>query len=370
MTPVERRYDIDWLRVISIGLLLIYHIGIVFQPWGVFLGFLQSDQPLSYLWPAMSNLNVWRIPLLFLVSGMGVCFAIRKRDWKQLILERSRRIFLPFLFGMLIIVPVHIFIWQRYYKQEVTYTPGPGHLWFLGNIFLYVILLMPLFFYLKRNENGRLVNSIRHLFGHPLGLLVLPVAILIETLLIRPEIYALYAMTLHGFLLGLLVFLAGFLMVVSGNRFWNMVLKWRWSSLSVAVALYLIRLLLFHLEAPNWMLPFETCMWIYAVLGFGYRYLNHPGKTLSYLSQGAYPIYILHMIFLFLGASVILRLGIPTITQFLLLVVFTITGCFATYELIIRRVRFLRPLFGLKPTGRVVKSGLRPTLGKHRVDPV
>ena len=33
MTKEERRYDIDWLRVIAIGLLLIYHIAIAFQPW-------------------------------------------------------------------------------------------------------------------------------------------------------------------------------------------------------------------------------------------------------------------------------------------------------------------------------------------------
>ncbi|MGW8314450.1 MAG: acyltransferase family protein, partial [Bacteroidales bacterium] len=89
MSTMERRYDIDWLRVIAIGLLLLYHVGIVFQPWGVFLGFIQSSEPLEWLWPPMAMLNVWRIPLLFFVSGMGVCFAIRKRNWKALIMERT-----------------------------------------------------------------------------------------------------------------------------------------------------------------------------------------------------------------------------------------------------------------------------------------
>jgi hypothetical protein len=45
----ERRYDIDWLRVIAIGLLIIYHIGIGFQPWGVFIGFIQNEKPLEWL---------------------------------------------------------------------------------------------------------------------------------------------------------------------------------------------------------------------------------------------------------------------------------------------------------------------------------
>ena len=34
-----RRHDIDWLRVITIALLLIYHIAIIFQPWAMFVGF-------------------------------------------------------------------------------------------------------------------------------------------------------------------------------------------------------------------------------------------------------------------------------------------------------------------------------------------
>ena len=72
MSTIERRYDIDWLRVIAIGFLLIYHIGIGFQPWGVFIGFIQSEKPLNSLWIPMSMLNIWRIPLLFFVSGMGV----------------------------------------------------------------------------------------------------------------------------------------------------------------------------------------------------------------------------------------------------------------------------------------------------------
>ena len=122
---MDRRYDIDWLRVIAIGLLLVYHIGIGFQPWGVFIGFIQSEKPLNSLWIPMSMVNIWRIPLLFFVSGMGVCFAIRKRNWKQLIQERAKRILLPFLFGIVFIVPMHLLIWQKYYMQDLKYSLNP-----------------------------------------------------------------------------------------------------------------------------------------------------------------------------------------------------------------------------------------------------
>ena len=348
MATATRRYDIDWLRVIAIGLLLIYHIVICFQPWGVFIGFIQSDDSLDSLWAPMAMLNVWRIPLLFFVSGMGVCFAIRKRNWKQLLLERARRIFLPFLFGVFFIVPLHILIWQKYYHQDLDYSPNPSHLWFLAYIFLYVILLSPVFFYLKRNENGRLTGWIKRLYGNPLGLLLITLPFILETVLMKPEVHELYAMTLHGFLLGLLAFFFGFLCIQSGNSFWKTVLKWRWLFLSGAVILYIVRLVEFDLKAPNYLMAIESNFWIFAVFGFGYRYLNRPSNTLSYLSQGAYPIYIVHMIFLYLGSFIIFPLGIPTFLKFILIITFTGIGCFVMYDLIIRRTRFLRPLFGLK----------------------
>ena len=65
---VVRRHEIDWLRVIAIGLLLIYHIAIIFQPWAMLIGFIKSDEPVEALWIPMTMLNVWRIPLLFCQS--------------------------------------------------------------------------------------------------------------------------------------------------------------------------------------------------------------------------------------------------------------------------------------------------------------
>src|SRR5450432_3316502 len=100
MLTTNRRYDIDWVRVIAIGLLVIYHTAIGFQPWGMMIGFITTEKPWVSLWTPMAMLNVWRIPLLFYVSGMGVYFAIQNRNWRQLLLERTSRIFVPFVFGI------------------------------------------------------------------------------------------------------------------------------------------------------------------------------------------------------------------------------------------------------------------------------
>ena len=322
-----RRYDIDWLRVITIGLLLIYHIAIVFQPWGVFIGFIQSNKPLEKLWIPMTMINIWRIPLLFFVSGMGVCFAIRKRNWKQLLVERTRRILLPFIFGVFFIVPIHLFIWQKYYSQDFQYNPSEGHLWFLKNIFIYVVLLSPIFYYLTKNEKGSFNSFLNNIYNNPLGLFPIVAVFVLEAVLINPEIYELYAFTWHGFLLGLLAFFFGFSFILNASAFWPTVLIWRWFFLFLAVFLYGFRYFIFQLKAPNYMMATESSMWIFTVLGFAYRYLNFPGKALNYLSQAAYPIYIIHMIFLYLGSYLILPLSISTFAKFVLIILFTGIGC-------------------------------------------
>ena len=342
-----RRYDIDWLRVIAIGLLLIYHIAIVFQPWGVFIGFLQSNESMESLWIPMAMLNVWRIPLLFFVSGMGVSFAIRKRNWKQLLLERAKRILVPFIFGVIFIVPLHVFIWQKYYNQDLVYRADFGHLWFLGNIFIYVLILTPFFFYLERNKDGKIVKGLKKIFSTPLGTLLIVTCFVLETVLVKPEPYELYAMTLHGFVMGFLAFLFGFCFVISGDTFWKTLLKWRWLFLSIAVSFYSVRLLIFELAVPGYLLAIESCVWIFTVLGFGNKYLNHSSKALIYLSQAAYPVYIIHMFFLYISSYFVLPLSIPVVIKFAMVVALTTIGCFTFYELI-RRVNFIRPLFGLK----------------------
>lgn len=250
METTNRQYFIDWIRVIAIGLLLIYHVAIGFQPWGMMIAFITNKQSWGSLWIPMTMLNVWRIPLLFFVSGMGVYFAMQNRNWKQLIKERTFRIWLPFVFGLFCIVPVHMFIWQKYYSFGFRYTADPGHLWFLGNIFVYVILFCPLFYYLKRNEDGKLARGITKLFRTPLGFVLVVAAFILEAVLIKPYPYEMYAMTWHGFFLGLLAFLFGFCFVLSGKGFWHMILKYRWVFLGAALTLYVIRLVYWSMNAP------------------------------------------------------------------------------------------------------------------------
>ncbi|OEK02924.1 acyltransferase [Roseivirga sp. 4D4] len=347
-TDYQRRYDIDWLRVIAIGLLLIYHIAIGFQSWGGLIGFILSDEPMDSIWIPMSALNVWRIPLLFFVSGMGVAFAMRKRSWSQLMKERGQRILIPYVFGIVAIVPLHFLVWQTHYELPLSYEANPAHLWFLGNILMYVVVLSPFFYYLKRNEGGKFHKLLVSLFKNPLGLLVVIIPFVIESIVINPMSFETYAMNSHGLFIGFLAFFFGYCFIYAGETFTKTLIKWKWVFLTLAFGMYLYRLFNFELMGPNYLKSVESNLWVFAVLGIGFAYLNKPSKALSYLSEAVYPVYIIHMAALYLGSLLIFPLAIPIFAQFILLILFTGISCLLTYELIIKRVKVLRLLFGLK----------------------
>lgn len=343
----ERRYDVDGLRVIAIGLLIIYHVAICFQPWGGMIGFITAKKFWPELWWPMSMLNVWRIPLLFLLSGMGVYFSMQSRSWSGLLLERTKRILLPFLFGLFVIVPVHLYVRQAYYDSDYVYHADPGHLWFLANIFIYVLLVLPLIYVLKKNENSTRLEGILKRISSPILLLIPAILLVVEVGILQPRPFELYARTNHGFVLGLICFLAGMVIAAGGNTLKNKIVNMRFLWLVPAMLLFLIRMKVIVLYLPDWVVAVESYLWMLTMLSFGGKYLSVKSDRIRYLSEAAYPVYILHMIFLYLGAFLFFDLNINAPLQFVLLVLFTLACCMITYEAI-RRVKWLRPLFGLK----------------------
>jgi glucan biosynthesis protein C len=164
------------------------------------------------------------------------------------------------------------------------------------------------------------------------------VAMVIEVLIVKPIPYELYAMTWHGFFLGMIAFFFGYTLAASE-------IKWMWITLAVAVGLTVLRL---SGNSYLWLTPVESVSWILTVLSLANKYLNKESKALRYLSEAAYPIYIVHLLFQNLVSALIFPLDIAVPIKFLLLVVLTLTGCLVTYE-IIKRMNVTRFLFGLKP---------------------
>ncbi|HKK40164.1 MAG TPA: acyltransferase family protein [Cryomorphaceae bacterium] len=345
----QRRYDIDWLRVIAIFLLLIYHIAIVFQPWAIFIGFVRSDDMLEQLWVPMSFLNVWRIPLLFFVSGMGVYFAMQRRSIKELLLDRAKRILFPYLFGIVAIVPLHIFIFQKFYNQPLTYMAHPAHLWFLGNMVIYLSILFPLFRWLVLHPKNKFKILLNRLFRNPIGIFSITVFFVLEALILDPHVFSMYAQSLHGYAIGFLAFLFGFILVYAGETFWPTVSKWKYLYLGLAVSLFVIRLTIFGNSSPNYLLAIESNLWIFSLFGLASSYLNRPSKSLSYFSDAVYPVYIIHMAVLYGVSTLVLPLAIDPFPKFVLIVVATGLSCWVLYEFVIKKVSFLRVPFGMRP---------------------
>ncbi|MBH82939.1 MAG: hypothetical protein CMG68_05355, partial [Candidatus Marinimicrobia bacterium] len=187
------------------------------------------------------------------------------------------------------------------------YFPNPGHLWFLSTIFIYVLVLCPVFFYLKRNPDNVLLGLFERVLKFPPALYLITLPFIFEAELVAPEQgFSIYANTPHGFWVGLLTFFTGFFFISIGDAFWQAVGKIKGLALAIAIPLFLVRMIFFQLGGPFYLIVIESWSWLFAVFGFGATYLNHPSKKLTYMSKAVYPVYILHMIFLYLASDLVL----------------------------------------------------------------
>jgi hypothetical protein len=296
----------------------------------------------------MSIINVWRIPILFLISGMGVRFAMERRGVIELLKDRTLRILVPLVFGFFFVCPITIALALRYYGKDMAYVPNAGHLWFLGNIYLYVLLLLPVFVHLKNRPDGWFLRGASRVFRNPLAPLLVAVPLMLEAWLVAPTEFVTYALTIHGFWLGLVCFATGFALVSIGDPFWFAAERGRYASLAVAVALFVGRTLSSELAELNPLLALESAAWMMALTGFSARHFNRPSAILAYASAAVYPVYILHLPVQNALAFGIMQLPVPAVVKLVALLIGTFGACLALHVLILKRAPWLRPLFGMK----------------------
>jgi len=296
----------------------------------------------------MSMLNVWRIPILFVVSGMGARFAMERRDWKQLLTDRTLRILVPLVFGFFFICPVTDFVLMKYYNMEVGYHPNAGHLWFLINIFLYVLYFLSLLWTSKTYPDNAFFRFLSRGLRRPWVIYAAAIPLMLEAWLADPEYFAMYP-TPHGHFLGVVCFGLGIIFVSLKDDFWTAVRRVRWLSLGLATPFFLVRLLVFELQGvPKYMVAFESMCWMLTIFGFASAYLNRPSRILSYLSKAVYPVYIIHFPIQYVISYFLIPLALPAILKLVILLVGTFAFSLLVFELVLRRIKWLRPLFGMK----------------------
>jgi glucans biosynthesis protein C len=91
--------------------------------------------------------------------------------------------------------------------------------------------------------------------------------------------------------------------------------------------------------------------WIMALFGYASTYLAHRNRLVEYANEAVYPFYILHQTIMIALAFYLMNLPWGLATKFTLLATGTFIISFVVYELLIRRWKFVRPLFGLKNRG-------------------
>src|SRR4030081_1776643 len=158
----ERRVDLDWVRIGAFGLLIFYHVGMLYVSWGFHI---KSVHRITALGPLVLVLNPWRLALLFLVSGAATRFMLQKYRIGPLLRSRSTRLLIPLIFGMLVIVPPQAydqilesmgypagfldFYTRHYFAFGPQFCrPGPcillptwNHLWFVAYLWIYTMAL-------------------------------------------------------------------------------------------------------------------------------------------------------------------------------------------------------------------------------------
>ena len=382
-----RRHDLDWLRVLVFGVLIFYHIGMLYVAnWDFHYKSQYLSQPLEGL---MLLVNQWRMPLLWVISGISIRFVLQKVSAFRFVTVRSLRLLLPLLFGILVVVPPQLYVemtgkgelsmsyWQFYqlffdldhpafakYQDGIVPHIDVNHLWYLRELWTFSLItlcLSPLL-------NSRLVQAGVDWLANKtgvLGLYFLPLVPLIVVSMVLPEDRGAigFVFMLYGYLIGWNV------------NLWEQIKRHFRTFLSIAVASYIAILFAYFIV---WLNPMLKALWwaewlglvalfnawsgVLALLGFAAVYLNKSSAKLSYLNDAVLPYYILHQTFIVVLAFLLSPMQLGPVFEPLIIIVGTFTGCIVSYE-IIRRVTLLRPLFGLKwHSGKTVAATKLPTV--------
>lgn len=384
---MERRHDLDALRALAFAVLILYHWAMLYvADWDWHL---KSPHTAEWLQLPMLLVNRWRMPLLFLLSGIATCLLLGRTGAARFLGRRSWRLLLPLAFGMLVVVPVQPYaqgvangmvepgFWDfliRYYRFE----PWPAgsfdgdeegvtwnHLWYLAYLWAYtaaLVLALPL---LRSTWGRRLRDAFTALRGW--RLLLLPaIPFVAWTFALQPHfeptgdlVHDWYRNALY-----FTAFLYGYWLGVD-DGLWAELARLRRRATACALAIFAPYAAMVFLlpdevhpvvQGIAWTLR-NVYLWIAlcAVLGWSKALLDRPFRWLPWANESVYPWYVLHQSLTVALAFWLLPRGLPVAVEALLVLAGTVAGCWMLTA-VVRRVPPLRPLFGLparrSPHGR------------------
>jgi glucan biosynthesis protein C len=382
---IGRQYYIDWLRVGAMFLLIFYHTGRLFdEPWHI------NNAVLN---PAINIFNrfldIWHMPLFFILAGASVWFALGRRSAGEFAKERTLRLFVPLIFGMLVIVPPQVYF-ERVFDGDFTGSflawypntfhgiysmanPLSGnlswhHLWFLAYLFVFSLILLPLFSYLRKESRKPLISRISGFLARPGAIFLLAIPLIIVNITLRP-IYGWGNQNLindwANFLFYIAVFFYGFLLVSDGkilqavqrNQFTALI-----AALVFSLGIYMSGTNILPLPGAI-VLAFRAIAcwcWLTAIIGIGSHLLNFTNRVLRYASDAVLPVYILHQTLIITIGFYVINWNIGVAPKYFFIAIATLVSSLAIYELI-RTNNVTQFLFGLrlkrKPKAELVRGG-------------
>lgn len=387
---MSRHYFLDWVRIGAFALLVLYHVGMYYVTWDWHV---KSPFASDALEPFMLMSSPWRLSLLFFISGVATAFLLGKGE-QGFLRKRSWRLLVPLAFGMLVLVTPQAYyqiveqlpggyhdgylaFWARYLQADPNFcrdgdclaVPTWNHLWFVVYLWAYTMVLCVL----RRVAPDALSRTSERLarwLGGGYGLLVWPALFLITVRLALvgrfESTHALvddwynHAQYLPQFLLGFAV--------AKSPAIWGRFAALRWPAAAISAAGYAFIVWYFGLYGgdstpPDLLRAVQRAVWglfqwsaIVAIVGFAANRSPGDSRARRYLTEAVFPVYILHQTIIVVLAHNLQPLGLRPPVEGPLLVLATLALCFAGFELV-RRIGWLRPLFGLGREPHVVLRG-------------
>ena len=396
---IARRQDLDLIRAAVVGGLVFYHTALLFP-----VGFSVSEGPTTLvLTVGVLFAQLWGMPLLFMVAGSGVWHSLGTRSPGRFARERLTRLLVPLVIGMVLVVPPQIYYAMRFEAGD----PGPywqfllrffdvrpvarfpaflegsgpdpqfhlAHLWFLYYLLIWSLLLLPVFLYLRGQAGQRLVERLTALREGPWGvvLLAVPIAVL-EAVLGTWKLggwnsYSYLVFLFYGYLL-------------AADRGLREALRRRWAqSLAVGLGLLPVLLVIASSDLGNadrvvaldhdlwsvlWRALKATAGWALTagLIGLaacvtrrrGQREPSPPRRRWSsrvpvgYAREAVLPFYVLHQTPVVILGFYVLQWDTNIVVKYLVISVGALASTLCVYELLVRRTRVTRVLFGMPAT--------------------
>jgi glucans biosynthesis protein C len=365
--PLNRQFDLDWIRVIATLIVFLYHISMFFNPFPWHVKNNTIDQ--SYILVFSLLVGTWIMPIFFAISGITTYHALKRRSGKEFVKERLIRLGIPLVFGVLVLTPHQVYIerltHQQFKGSFLEFFPqffdglyleinGSGnfaffglHLWYLLVLLVFSLLLLPIFLKIKESKSFS--------YSH---YLILSIFLLIVAAFV--EIVNLGGWGLPYYLV---IYLIGYI-YFSQNSFKEFI---RNNNLVIAVvtlitsSIYIFGFINGMAGKNAFVSLFFTYIkvlnswnWLLFIFYLGEKYFTTPKKGLRYLSQASMPFYVLHQPIIVSIGFYLYQLSWSTPSKLLLLTLMSFIIIMLIYHFVIQHISILRVVFGLKGRSKKV----------------